>query len=98
MPAAPVIGAIAAAVGAGYSVYSGQRAASEQRKVRRKGEVQAKRAEQDANRNNRNPANADALLAQQDSGVTGGSSTMLTGPQGVNLDDSSLGRNTLLGG
>lgn len=99
MPAAPVIAAVAAATGAAYSVYSGERAASEQRKAERRAERQARQAEQDANRARRNPADAGALIDRAaQSARAGAPSTMLTGPQGVDPNQMTLGRNTLLGG
>lgn len=99
MPAAPVIAAVAAAVGTGYAVYSGERQASEQRKAERQAKRQAEIAEQEANRARRNPANAGALIDRAaQSAQAGAPGTMLTGPQGVDPNQMALGRNTLLGG
>lgn len=99
MPAAPVIAAVAASVGTAYSIYSGERAASAQRKAEKQAERQARIAEQEANRARRNPADAGALVDRAaQAGRAGPSGTMLTGPQGVAPDQVTLGRNTLLGG
>lgn len=54
MPAVPVIAAVAAAVGTGYSIYSGERAAKKQSQAQAQAEKQAKeqalQAERDFNK------------------------------------------------
>ena len=61
MPAAPIIAAVAAAVGTGYSIYSGERAAKKQSQAQAQAEKQAKeqalQAERDFNKANSKKAN-----------------------------------------
>ena len=105
MPAAPIIAAVAAAVGTGYSIYSGERAAKKQSQAQAQAEKQAKeqakeqalQAERDFNKANSKKANTAGLLqaAQQDGG--GVSSTMLTGAEGIGNDQLKLGKQNLLG-
>lgn len=101
MPAAPIIAAVAAAVGTGYSIYSGERAAKKQSQAQAQAEKQAKeqalQAERDFNKSNSKKANTVGLLqaAQQDGG--GVSSTMLTGAAGIGNDQLKLGKQNLLG-
>lgn len=100
MPAAPVIAAVAAAVGTSYSIYSGERADKKQSQAQAQAEKQAKeqalQAERDFNKANSKKANTAGLLqaAQQDGGV---SSTMLTGSEGIENDQLKLGKQNLLG-
>lgn len=100
MPAAPVIAAVAAAVGTSYSIYSGERADKKQSRAQAQAEKQAKeqalQAERDFNKANSKKANTAGLLqaAQQDGGV---SSTMLTGSEGIENDQLKLGKQNLLG-
>lgn len=101
MPAAPVIAAVAAAVGTSYSIYSGERADKKQSRAQAQAEKQAKeqalQAERDFNKANSKKANTASLLqaAQQDGG--GVSSTMLTGSEGIENDQLKLGKQNLLG-
>ena len=101
MPAAPVIAAVAAAVGTSYSIYSGERAAKKQSQAQAQAEKRAKeqalQAERDFNKANSKKANMAGLLqaAQQDGG--GVSSTMLTGSEGIENDQLKLGKQNLLG-
>lgn len=101
MPAAPVIAAVAAAVGTSYSIYSGERAAKKQSQAQAQAEKQAKeqalQAERDFNKANSKKANTADLLqaAQQDGGGVG--STILTGSEGVENDQLKLGKQNLLG-
>ena len=102
MPAAPVIAAVAAAVGTSYSIYSGERADKKQSQAQAQAEKQAKeqalqQAERDFNKANSKKANTAGLLqaAQQDGG--GVSSTMLTGSDGIENDQLKLGKQNLLG-
>lgn len=96
-----------AAVGTGYSIYSGERAASQQAAAQRQAKAQAEaQAEKDAkaadeanNRANQKDPNTNALLsASRQAGKLGGASTLLTGPTGIDTSALSLGRSTLLGG
>lgn len=62
-------------------------------------EKQAKQAEMDANRANQKQPDTSALLsAAQQSGKSGASGTMLTGPSGIDASSLSLGKTTLLVG
>lgn len=95
--------AIAAIVGTGASIYQGQQNAKAQNQAMQQAQAnaqaQAKAADEATNAANRKQANPNALLAAaQQAGKAGGSSTMLTGAQGIGADQLSLGRNTLLGG
>lgn len=92
-----------AATGTGYSMYQGERAASEQEKAQRlsmaEAQKTAKAADEATNRANRKRPNANAILAAAQQAARGGmGSTMLTGPQGVSSSELSLGKSTLLGG
>lgn len=59
---------------------------------------QSAQAEEDMNRANVKRPNTSAILAANEQAAKGGiGSTMLTGPSGIDLGASLLGRNTLLG-
>lgn len=93
---------IATVAGAAYSVYSGDRAAKEQKRAqneaRANAERQAAAADQAMNRANQKKPDISAILsAASQSGKAGPSGTMLTGPQGIDPAMLSLGKNTLLG-
>lgn len=61
-------------------------------------EKQAAQADQEFNRvNQKRPDTSAILSAAQQSGKSGVSSTMLTGPQGVDTSALKLGKSTLLG-
>ena len=101
---AAIIGA-AAALGAstGYSIYEGERAAGEQEKAQRLSMAEAQKtaraADEATNRANQKKPNANATLAAAQQAAKGGmGGTLLTGPQGVNPGEMSLGKSTLLGG
>ena len=103
MPAAvlPVLAA-ATAVSTAYSIYSGEKASSAQKKANKKAQAnadkQAQLAEQDLNRANQKSPDVGALLsANQQQSLSGQSGTMLTGSQGVDPNSLSLGKSTLLG-
>lgn len=100
MPAAPAIAAAAAVVGTAYSVYSGEKNASQQKKAQQQAkkaaDAQALQAEQDLNRANAKKANVNSLLTQAQQGTGGLGSTMLTGSGGVQ-GGLTLGKNSLLG-
>ena len=92
-----------AATGTGYSMYQGERAAEAQEKAQRMSMAEAQKtaraADEATNRANQKRPNANAILAAAQQAAKGGvGSTMLTGPQGVNTDELSLGKSTLLGG
>ena len=93
----------AAAAGTGYSIYQGERAANMQGDAQRQSTAQARQTAQSAdeanNRVNQKRPNANAILAAAQQAAKGGmGGTLLTGPQGVNPGEMSLGKSTLLGG
>lgn len=102
--------AAAAAAGTGYSVYAGQRAdkaqkqaLGEQREAQQQAAAQAasqqRRSAQAMAAANRRQPNMGEIMAGAAEGAGGGpTSTMLTGPTGVNPQDMALGRSSLLGG
>ena len=85
-----------------YSIYSGERAAGQQKKAQQQALESAQRQESDAQQarnkaGQKSPDTASILAAaQQSAGGLGG--TMLTGPAGINPGAMSLGKTTLLGG
>jgi hypothetical protein len=106
--ALPAIGAATAAAGTGYAISAGesgkkaqQQAMTEQRTAQQAAAAQARSQQRQSQQ-----AMAAATRAQPDvagimqqAGAEGGpSTTMLTGPMGVNPQDLQLGRQTLLGG
>jgi len=103
MPAAAVIGAVAAAAGTAYSIYSGEKQQSAQKKANQQAQAnaakQAQQAEQEINRANQKSPDVGALLsANQQQSLSGQSGTMLTGSQGIDPNSLTLGKSTLLGG
>lgn len=95
-----IASAVVGAASAGYSVYAGERQASEAKKAGRKAEEAAKKqesqAEQAANKARTNAPDAAALL--QAASQPAGGSTLLTGAGGVDPNQLQLGKTTLLGG
>lgn len=92
-----------AALGTGYSVYSGERSSRAQADARREAKSSAEKQEklQDEanNRANQNqPDTAAIIAAAQEASKGGVSGTMLTGSQGVDPSSLTLGKKTLLGG
>lgn len=86
-----------------YTVYSGERAASEQKKANAKAEAAAKLAadqqDQALNKANAKTPDLQSVLAGNLTGGGGGAgSTLLTGSSGVDGNKLLLGRSTLLGG
>lgn len=106
---AAVIGASIGAIGTGYSIYAGQQQNKNQKKSLQNQENAQQQAEQQALSTQRkseiaqNAANmktpdiASILSRAAQSGSTGLSSTMLTGPSGVDTSGLNLGKATLLG-
>lgn len=97
-----VTAAVTAVAATGYTIYSGERAASQQKKAQNEARVaaqnQAKAADQAFNAANRKSPNVNLMLAQnRQQAEGGGGSTMLTGPAGVDIGALNLGKNTLLG-
>jgi uncharacterized protein HemX len=107
---AAVAAATAAAAGTGYAIYSGERAdeaqkqaLGEQRQAQNQAAAQAasqqRRSAQAMAAANRRQPNMGEIMAGAAEGAGGGpTSTMLTGPTGVNPQDLALGRSSLLGG
>ena len=92
-----------AATGTGYSIYEGERSAAAQHRSQRQAlaasRATAKSADEANNRANQKRPNANAILASAQQAAKGGmGGTLLTGPQGVNPGEMSLGKSTLLGG
>ena len=95
--------AAAAVAGAAISYKNGQEQASAAKKASSQAKTQADQlyAQQDQanNKANARGPETDALLAaNQQEAQAGQSGTMLTGPMGVDPNDLSLGKNTVLGG
>lgn len=102
MPAAPIIGAVAAVVGAGAAAYSGYQGNKQQKQAAEQAQQQAKKqaelADQEFNRANQKKADTNKMLAaNQQASMAGQAGTMLTGPQGVAPGSVDIGRSTLLG-
>ena len=103
LTAAAVVGAIALAANTGYTIYEGERAANmrgdAQRLSMAEAQKTARAADEATNRANQKRPNANAILAAAQQAAKGGvGGTLLTGPQGVNTGELSLGKSTLLGG
>ena len=90
----------------GYQYYSGQRAHQQQKKqlamqeqanrdAKQRAKEAADRADMEMNKANRKKPDVDAI-SRKNKAEAGG--TLLTGNQGIELDQSNLGGNTLLGG
>jgi len=92
----------AMALGTGYSIYSGERAAKKQAAAQAQSLQQSQKAARQAdianNKANQKRANtSSALDAAKQSAKGGQSGTLLTGSQGVDPSSLSLGKSTLLG-
>lgn len=90
-----LISAIASAASTGVGVWQAKKAQSAQEKAQKKAEAQADEA---TNRANRKTPDASMILKAAQKAGSGLSSTMLTGPGGVDPASLSLGKSTLLGG
>jgi len=96
-------------VGVGYSIYAGEQQKKQQQKslamqakankeAQQRGEEAAERADVETNRANRKRADVAAIRSKEEqAALSGPAGTMLTGNQGVNPDNLTLGGNTLLG-
>lgn len=98
-----MVAAAAAVAGAGVAYMNGQKQASAAKSAQNQANSNAKKlyAQQDQENNRlnaRGPDTAALLAANQIEGQQGQSGTMLTGPLGVDPNDLSLGKNSLLGG
>ena len=103
LTAAAIAGAIAMVASTGYSIYEGERNANMQDRSQRQAlaasRATARAADEAYNRANQKRPNANAILASAQQAAKGGmGGTLLTGPQGVNPGEMSLGKSTLLGG
>jgi type II secretory pathway pseudopilin PulG len=99
-----------AAAGLGYSVYAGEQGKKAQEQAMRQQKLAQDQAAREARTqteasmaamraaNRRTPDVSGIMQAAQESAQGGPSSTMLTGPMGVNPQDLQLGRSSLLGG
>ena len=104
--AAITIGAVAT----GYTIYAGEKQRQQQKKqlkeqkranedARKRAEEQVKRADIAENKANQKRVDTAAIQSKEEqAALVGGGGTMLTGNQGVNPDNLTLGGNTLLGG
>jgi peroxiredoxin family protein len=107
---AAIVATTAMAAGVGYSVYAGEEgrkaqkeAMNRQRAAQAQAAQQAKEqatASQAAMRRAQGqaPDVAGIMAAAQEGAAGGPAATMLTGPMGIDPNQLSLGRNTLLGG
>lgn len=96
------VAAAAGVAGTAYSIYNGERQASAQQdaqnQAKAQAEEQAKKADEAMNRANQKTPDTSAILSQaQQSGKSGASGTMLTGPTGIDSSSLTLGKSTLLG-
>lgn len=94
--------AAAAVAGTVISYVNGQEqkkaAENAARQAQANADRQARQADEAFNRANQKKPDTSAILAAaQQAGKAGASGTMLTGPQGVDVNALSLGKNTLLG-
>lgn len=92
----------AAVAGTAYSIYNGEQQAKAQKKAQQQAltqaNAQATAADQAMNKANQKRPDVTSILdAAAQSGRAGVSGTMLTGAQGVDPNNMSLGRSTLLG-
>ena len=97
-------------VSAGVSYYQGQQQKKQQKKqlamqkqanedAKTRAKEAADRADIEQNRANRKRADVAAIQSKEEqAALTGPAGTMLTGVQGVDPDNLTLGGNTLLGG
>lgn len=93
---------VAAVVGTGYGIYSGQRANNANKEAMttaKENQVKAETAADQAmnKANPKKPNTLGALSALQQAAKGGPSGTMLTGPTGVDASALTLGKSTLLG-
>ena len=103
LTAAAIIGAAAMVANTGYTIYEGERNATAQNRSQRQAladsRATAQAADEANNRVNQKRPNANAIRDSARQAAKGGmGGTLLTGPQGVNPGEMSLGKSTLLGG
>lgn len=103
------VGAAAALIGAAYGIYSGERSASaaseanrKQEKAQKESVAQAaaaqRRAMEEQRKATRKTPDMLSLMNDSAGGLTGPSSTMLTGSTGMSRAGTRLGSTSLLGG
>lgn len=104
-----IVATTVAAAGIGYSIYAGeqgkraqeqamQQQQQAQAQAARQAEQQAAKSEQAMRRASQQAPDIAGIMASAQEGAQGGpSATMLTGPQGIDPSQLSLGRSTLLG-
>jgi negative regulator of sigma E activity len=97
-----VTAAVTAAIGTGYQIYSGEKAASEAQDDRDRIEQQAREKQDKIEADEKSKALGAQAKAQRSaqrvqSGY-GRGSTILTGPLGLGSDSASPAKSTLLGG
>ena len=93
----------------GYQIYSGEKQRSQQKKqlamqeqanadAKQRAKEASDRADIEMNKANRKRADVSAITKKEEqAALVGGGGTMLTGNEGVALDQKNLGGNTLLG-
>ena len=97
-----VTAAVAAAVGTGYSIYSGERAQKQNKKAAAQARLDGEKAARDADRasnmaNQKQPNVAAMMKRNTDASSRGVGGTFLTGGGGAPVASGMLGRTTLLG-
>lgn len=90
------IGATAAVVGTASSIDSARKSANMARDNAKRQQLAADEANNKANA--KTPDSAALLTANMLNGSMGQSGTMLTGPQGMDMNSLKLGKTSLLGG
>ena len=97
-------------VGVGTSIYTQHQQKKQQKKqleqqkkfneeAKERAEQAERKQEEQLNKENRKTADVSAIQSKaEQAALSGPAGTMLTGNQGVNPDDLTLGGNTLLGG
>lgn len=96
------IAGVMTAVGIGTSIYQGQQQEDASNKALQQTQANANKTAAQADQafnqaNQKRPDTAAILAAAQQAGKGGASGTMLTGPQGVDPSQLTLGKSTLLG-
>ncbi len=96
------LGALAmSAISAGVNAYQGNKQARQQRRAADQAEQQARRADEQSRqamrKQNAQQADVGSILAQNQSEMLSGGSTLLTGAQGVEQDKLNLGKGNTLG-
>jgi uncharacterized protein HemX len=105
-----IVATAAVAAGVGYSVYAGEQGKKAQKEAMNQQRAAQAQAAQQAQKQatesqaairrsqQQAPDVAGIMAAAQEGGAGGPAATMLTGPMGIDPNQLSLGRSTLLGG